>query len=1151
MAEPQTDHEMLGAPKGAALVHKITADPAESREEDLGVTTTTKLADAEMTEADPRSLNTDSDQPLPGTTSEAETEIEDEIVDSAFAIQRNGDVGSGREPLVRRQAMQLRSHALSTATPSQLEDDEDKENTVSRIGALAIVPTSDTTGIQPRAIAALRPDGAKDLIDTPAFNQPVPLLSSHEVSPEKRRLSSASRSGTSFPSLNSTPTQRVQPPTASSTTTTFPNINPVPLPVLQPGSVNLAHVRRLQRYASFTAPQSLLDTHLPPIDPAHFQPRIHNSYLIKTISTIKCDQCGYKYNAGNSISSSASTPPQTGSGSARNVASLVRETYQCKTCVSQICRGCVEERLEHEIREQHAWQFKGAEAAKTVARSDAEEKEDGEWAEEPYRWEWGGSGKHEGFKLAFLDRKQNNIAAGEWNYCWHMEDGKEVNVSLLVDSKGKAGGPRKTTGVKRQASPDAGDDDPAHGPARAGKNLKSLSKKPRLISHEKTFLLKQHTAEENQAAVYTGNKNNEMELEDTTTEFATSDYVEQGMKFSTAEKMAHIEQSINAQKRSMTNKHEARVVKDKYFGPPAWNGRDVGRHFTDIHTSLTPAEHEVIDLDGYWKGQFGRAADATQNVHRHPSLLDGLSNGPTAPMPQSRISPSRPTLPIVKKRIEERPGALFGSSVRPSFFEEEDEQQIPLLFPSEYFTDSKAVYKPGRVERNVAMHDKARNKNKQVGTKARFTSMDENEMAQEIVRVMSGLPMPFPPDQMRAAPARPYLERLPYGIDYSGSTIPKAWHGAQDFHLNNHLTSLGNSSIPRQSTVGLSGPAFQGATHPSGPIPFRQRTPLDILADVADCQSRPRTGQASTAARVRSLVERRHMPDDSRSRAYARDEVARNKSEVQKLREHEYGVINRFTGRKTLNEENDPTTESDEVETIILSPNAGSRPQSRVLSSLRASSEIEESDRPPVPVQYMTAAGTASRRFGMAARTTEADDDEETEEEESTSNNSELDTSDYGAEDADGEADDDGDNDESDESEYDQDARRGLTTLSIRGRPQTTESRRSARHPVAVTSASTSSSRISPRLSLNGKRIGRPPKKNTTRTSPKPARMSTRKPTAPTQKQKQKQSAIEYYEVQPAKSSSPVKQQGQQGRLRNGKEFAGGGVTAEWFGWRR
>ena len=147
--------------------------------------------------------------------------------------------------------------------------------------------------------------------------------------------------------------------------------------------------RRLTKYQSFHADDKFLQTHLYPIDEKHFGPRFHTKFFVKTIGTIMCDHCRQK-NAGG-------------------------EMYKCDTCTNQICSACVEERLQREEDERNNPPTDG---------------------EEPYKWEWNGKDRHEGFKLCYVERKEKANGRGDYSIPFvGIVDGKETlegNINMIV-----------------------------------------------------------------------------------------------------------------------------------------------------------------------------------------------------------------------------------------------------------------------------------------------------------------------------------------------------------------------------------------------------------------------------------------------------------------------------------------------------------------------------------------------------------------------------------------------------------------------------------------------------------------------------------------------------------------------------------------------
>ena len=147
---------------------------------------------------------------------------------------------------------------------------------------------------------------------------------------------------------------------------------------------NGTHPRRSQTYQSFKADDKFLENNIHPIDEALIAPPIHNTYVIKTVSTIKCDECNTKLSNGGG------------------------ELYQCKTCSAQICRDCVNERLQQEadhkafgikVRQDKAFAVGGYWMA-------VEPEPKRKVGSEGDKFEWQGGRKHLPFKRCYLDRRQ-------------------------------------------------------------------------------------------------------------------------------------------------------------------------------------------------------------------------------------------------------------------------------------------------------------------------------------------------------------------------------------------------------------------------------------------------------------------------------------------------------------------------------------------------------------------------------------------------------------------------------------------------------------------------------------------------------------------------------------------------------------------------
>ena len=142
--------------------------------------------------------------------------------------------------------------------------------------------------------------------------------------------------------------------------------------------------RRLSKYNKFGTASSGLAKHLPPHNSDDFKYQAHTHYKIKVIATIKCGCCREKCS-------------QERGG----------EVYQCTACTAQICRACVEEKLAKEESET-------AQGAHPQAGNGDQDEEIDQTAVKPYKFEWDGYMKHEGFKLCYLERKTKQNGTGDY-----------------------------------------------------------------------------------------------------------------------------------------------------------------------------------------------------------------------------------------------------------------------------------------------------------------------------------------------------------------------------------------------------------------------------------------------------------------------------------------------------------------------------------------------------------------------------------------------------------------------------------------------------------------------------------------------------------------------------------------------------------------
>ena len=142
---------------------------------------------------------------------------------------------------------------------------------------------------------------------------------------------SAGPSGASFRPIGAGLPMPAKPPTPpapipSPITPIFgPTVNIIPAPLPSGDAINANDpngtlARRMQAYDSFADAADYLDQNIRPADEKLIAPPIHNNYVIKTVATVKCDECGVKLASGG-------------------------ELYQCKTCGGQICQDCVNGQL--------------------------------------------------------------------------------------------------------------------------------------------------------------------------------------------------------------------------------------------------------------------------------------------------------------------------------------------------------------------------------------------------------------------------------------------------------------------------------------------------------------------------------------------------------------------------------------------------------------------------------------------------------------------------------------------------------------------------------------------------------------------------------------------------------------------------------------
>ncbi len=246
----------------------------------------------------------------------------------------------------------------------------------------------------------------------------------------------------------STPTQPTTPQAPTPSPLTPPpapaiTITPISLPdanTVTAHDPNGTLARRIQTYQSFDTASDFLERNIHPADKSLIAPPIHDTYVIKTVSTIKCDECSVKLASGG-------------------------ELYQCKTCSAQICRDCVDERLTQEanlksfktkVRQDRADAVGGY--SMPVEPDDVEEmceesvKGKGraaKWAglsgSVRFQFEWQGKKKHEPFKRCYLDRRQFvGRDQGPFQTDIVVEDYASVNrrviVRIVQDTPRKGGG---------------------------------------------------------------------------------------------------------------------------------------------------------------------------------------------------------------------------------------------------------------------------------------------------------------------------------------------------------------------------------------------------------------------------------------------------------------------------------------------------------------------------------------------------------------------------------------------------------------------------------------------------------------------------------------------------------------------------------------
>ena len=331
----------------------------------------------------------------------------------------------------------------------------------------------------------------------------------------------AGPSGTSTKVANRRPSTPDQPTTPKAPTPSpltppggyVPTITVTSAPLPDTNSLNAndpngALSRRLGIYQSFDTASDFLDRNNRPANERLIAPAIHDTYIIKTVSTVKCDECNSKLASG--------------------------ELYQCKTCSAQICQQCVNDRLkqeedvksfnrklkqvrfdavgghhidmepeeeepgdqniiEHDVRDDAA--------AETEMTGNVEAKKNAAGGVE-YKFDWQGSKKHLPFKLCYLDRGRfTGRDKGPFKTDVRVEDYagvmRNVTVRIVKDTPRKSGGGKdgnqriasgsgsgkgKSKGGKgRKLCDDADSDeiDTPAGAARTGKKKPGPKPKPK------------------------------------------------------------------------------------------------------------------------------------------------------------------------------------------------------------------------------------------------------------------------------------------------------------------------------------------------------------------------------------------------------------------------------------------------------------------------------------------------------------------------------------------------------------------------------------------------------------------------------------------------------------------------------------------------
>ena len=200
--------------------------------------------------------------------------------------------------------------------------------------------------------------------------------------------------------------------------------------------------RRLSKYNKFGTASSGLAKYSPSTNDDDFKYQAHTHYKIKVIATIKCGCCRAKCS-------------QERGG----------EVYQCTACTAQICRACVEEKLAKEESE-------AAQDTQLRAEDDDQDEMNDATAVQPYKFEWDGRMKHEGFKLCYLERKINQNGRGDYSVDLALEqiwpaatitpgDEKRV-VTVKIFSEA-------ATATKKRKAKNSDEDEPAEGSGQGRK----------------------------------------------------------------------------------------------------------------------------------------------------------------------------------------------------------------------------------------------------------------------------------------------------------------------------------------------------------------------------------------------------------------------------------------------------------------------------------------------------------------------------------------------------------------------------------------------------------------------------------------------------------------------------------------------------------